>query len=54
MSVDEKEAIDKGIMDIKDSPTIQNLSVINAENFLRNMFFHNEELLRGRKDNEDE
>ena len=54
MTVEEKEAIDKGIMDIKDSPTVQKLSVINAENFLRNMFFHNEEFLRGKKDEDDE
>jgi len=49
MSVREQKAIETGEIEIEDSKTIKELSVISAESFLRNMFYHTEELLGQRR-----
>lgn len=52
LSVEEKKALKDGDMKPEDSQVLQNLSVISAEGFLRNLFFHNEEFLGKRKKKE--
>ncbi len=49
VSVSDMKAINKGEMKPEDSEAMKDLSIITAETFLRDMFFHTEEFLGKRK-----
>jgi len=49
ISVEEKQAIKDGTLKPEDSQAVRDLSVVNAEGFLRSIFFHNEEFMGKRK-----
>jgi len=49
LSTGERKALEKGEIKPQDSKELKDMSVIDAESFLRNVFHHNEEFLARKK-----